>query len=185
MTAIMMVIVRRQCRLEDYITPAQFQDMGKLLFAFAVFWMYVNWGQYVVIWYGLLPEEQEFFVLRFQHPFGGLTELMVACAFVFPFLALLARAPKKVPGVLAGVATVIVIGHWLERYLITVPSVWEGGSLPFGVTEIGVSLGFAGLFLASYFWFLATFPVLPSPASLAAIPTGLVELPGGPAPATA
>ena len=73
----------------------------------------------------------------------------------------------------------IVIGHWLERYLITVPSVWTGAHAPFGLTEIGVSLGFAGLFFASYLGFLAVFPVLPSPASLATIPSPTITLPAG------
>ncbi|HEX6746250.1 MAG TPA: hypothetical protein VF092_02965 [Longimicrobium sp.] len=176
-TAIAMVLLRRQLKLEEYITPAQYHDLGKLIFAYAVFWMYVNWSQYVVIWYGQLPHEQEFFVQRFHPQFAVLTEIAVGCIFVFPFLSLLPRAPKKAGGVLAGVSTIVVIGHWLERYLITVPSVWTGEHAPFGLTEIGVSLGFAGLFLASYAWFLSTFPVLPSPASLAAIPTPTITLP--------
>ena len=177
MTAVMMVLLRRHLRLQEYITGAQFHDLGKLIFAFAVFWMYVNWSQYVVIWYGLLPHEQEFFVLRFHPQFAVFTEVAVACIFVFPFLALLPRAPKKVPGVLAGVSAVVVVGHWLERYLITIPSVWTGAHAPFGLTEIGVSLGFAGLFFASYAAFLAVFPVLPSPASLATIPSPTITVP--------
>jgi Ni/Fe-hydrogenase subunit HybB-like protein len=180
MTAIMMVLLRRHLKLEEYITGAQFHDLGKLIFAFAVFWMYVNWSQYVVIWYGQLPHEQEFFVQRFHPAFAVLTEVAVACIFVFPFLSLLPRAPKKVPGVLAGVSAVVVIGHWLERYLITIPSVWPTGRpAPFGLTEIGISLGFAGLFFASYAWFLSTFPVLPSPASLATIPSPTIQVPAG------
>jgi hypothetical protein len=186
MVAILMVLLRRHLRLHDYIGTQQFHDLGKLLFAFAVFWMYVNWSQYVVIWYGLLPHEQEFFVQRFHAPFGVVVEVMLACVFVFPFLSLLPRAPKLVPGVLAGVAAVVVIGHWLERFLITYPSVWNTEAhphLPLGLPEIGIALGFAGLFFASIGWFLSTFPVLPSPASLATIPTPTIEVPLRRAPA--
>lgn len=184
-TAVAMVVLRRPLQVEEYINEQQMLDLGKLIFAFAVFWMYVNWSQYVVIWYGLLPHEQVFFIQRFNQPFATVVEVMVSCVFVFPFLSLLSRAPKKVPGVLAGVATVIVIGHWLERFLITVPSVWTGPNLPLGFTEIGISLGFAGLFVASYAWFLSTFPVLPSPASLAAIPKPFIEVPASSAAAHA
>jgi hypothetical protein len=180
MVAILMVFNRRQLRLHDYIGDQQFHDLGKLIFAYAVFWMYVNWSQYVVIWYGQLVHEQEWFVLRFHQPFATVVQIMLACVFVFPFLALLPRAPKKVPGVLAGVATVVVIGHWLERFLITYPSVWNREAhphLPLGIPEIGIALGFAGLFFAAIGWFLSTFPVLPSPASLATIPTPMIEVP--------
>jgi hypothetical protein len=193
MTAIVATLVRRRERLEDYVTERQYHDLGKLLFAFAVFWMYVNWSQYVVIWYGLLPHEQEWFVKRFNAPFGTVTQVAVACIFVFPFLALLTRPPKKVPGVLAGVAAVILIGHWLERFLITVPSVWSRDDLdladgvavplPLGLPEILVALGFAGLFAACIVWFLRTFPILPSPATLAAVPSPTIHVPAGARPA--
>jgi hypothetical protein len=86
------------------------------------------------------------------------------------------------------VSAVVVIGHWLERYLITYPSVWHGGEhggLPLGLPEIGIALGFAGLFFACIGWFLSTFPVLPSPASLATIPTPTIEVPLRSAPTRA
>ena len=176
MTALLTVVFRKRMRLEEYITSTSFHDIGKLVFAYAVFWMYVNWSQYVVIWYGLLPHEQEWFVLRFKAPFAGLVQLAVGCIFVIPFFFLLTRPPKKVPAFLGFVAAIVLFGHWLERFLITVPSVWEHDHLPMGITEIGVALGFAGLFFGSVLWFLKTFPILPSPASLAAIPNPVLTV---------
>jgi len=180
MTALMAVVFRKRLGIESFITRDQFHDLGKLIFAFAVFWMYINWSQYVVIWYGGLPHEQEWFVQRFHEPFGTIVKIAVGCIFVAPFLGLLTRPPKKVPGVLAAFAVVILVGHWLERFLLTVPSLFHAGEvehLPLGLPEIGIALGFGALWLFSYTWFLRTFPILPSPASLAAVDTGLVELP--------
>ncbi len=182
-TAIAVAVFRSRMRLEEFITVRQFHDLGKLVFAFSVFWMYLNWSQYVVIWYGMLPWEQEFFVQRFEEPFGILARLVVICVFVIPFFGLLTRPPKKVPGILAGFAGIILLGHWVERYMLIVPSLWEGeGGLPFGIPEIGVGLGFLGLFLAAYTWYLSRFPVLPSPATLAARESPVVAVP---VPATA
>lgn len=166
-------------KLHDYITTKQLHDMGKMLFAFAVFWMYINWSQYVVIWYGLLPHEQEYFVQRFNAPFTWLTIAAVACIFVFTFLSLLPRTMKKTPAVLAGVATVVLVGHWLERLLISYPSVWteEMGHFPIGLPELLATVGYGALFFACYLWFLKTFPALPSPASLATIPQAMVQIP--------
>ena len=182
MNALMVVVFRKQLGLEDFIGRQHFHDMGKMIFAFAVFWMYINWSQYVVIWYGLLPHEQEFFVQRFQPPFGGITQLMVICTFVAPFLGLLFRSAKKASGVLAAFAIVVLIGHWLDRFLITVPSIYEGDTLPLGLPEIGLALGFAALWFGCYTWFLRTFPVLPSPASIAAVPQATIELPANAQP---
>jgi hypothetical protein len=184
MTIVMAVIFRKQLGLTEFITPRQSHDLGKLLFAFAVFWMYLNWSQYVVIWYGLLPHEQEFFALRFQAPYASVAIAVVMLVFVVPFFGLLTRPPKRVFGILAGFAVLIMIGHWLERFMITTPSYWQepyvadATSLPLGLPEIAMGLGFGALFVGCYVWFISTFPVLPSPAALNAAGSGTVTVPG-------
>lgn len=176
-TAIAVALLRKPLRLQDYITVRQFHDLGKLLFAFSVFWMYLNWSQYIVIWYGLLPWEQEFFVQRFQAPFTNFALAVPLLVFVVPFFGLLGRPPKQVPAILAGFAALILVGHWLERFLLIIPALYEGDHAPMGLPEIGIGLGFAGLFLASYLWYLRTFPLLPSPATLASEEPALVPVP--------
>jgi hypothetical protein len=176
-TTIAVVLSRSRLRLDDFITVRQYHDLGKLLFAFSVFWMYLNWSQYIVIWYGQWPWEQAYFVRRFNEPFGGVSAAVVLMVFALPFLGLLTRAPKKVPPVLVFFAGMILLGHWLERFLLIYPSLWEEAGLPLGLAEVGVALGFLGLFLASYLWYLARVPLLPSPATLAARGSALVEVP--------
>ena len=163
-TAIAATFARRRLGLEPLITPGQYHDLGKLLFAFSVFWMYLNWSQYIVIWYGLLPFEQEFFARRFSGPFTPVTQAVVLLTFVIPFLGLLTRPPKKVPSILAFFGLLVLIGHWLERYMLVVPSLYEGEGLPLGWQEIGIALGFLGLFLGSYLAYLSRVPLLPSAA---------------------
>lgn len=172
-TAILATVFRRPLGIEQYITGRQYHDLGKMVFAFSVFWMYINWSQYVVIWYGLLPHEQEWFAMRFSEPFTTLSQAVPLLIFVVPFLGLLSRTPKRFPSIVAGFAALILLGNWLERYMLIYPSLYERGEagahhLPLGLPEIGVALGFMGLFLACYLWYLRTFPVLPSPATLAA-----------------
>jgi hypothetical protein len=177
MTIVMVVLHRKSLGLEAYVTEKQFHDIGKLLFAFAVFWMYINWSQYVVIWYGLLPHEQEYFVRKFNDPFGGLVMAAVMLIFVVPFFGLLPRSIKKMAPILAGFAVLVLLGHWLERFLIATPNYWEGdawGSIGIGLPEILMALGFLGLFVACYRLFLQRYPVIPSPVALNAIPDGLV-----------
>jgi hypothetical protein len=181
MTVLMIVVFRKRLGLEEFITTAQFHDLGKMLFAFGTFWMYINWSQYVVIWYGGLPHEQEWLVQRFHEPFANVVRAAVLCIWLLPFIMLLTRPPKKNPVVLAVVAVIVLVGHWLERFLLTIPSLWHGGEvehLPLGLPEIGIALGFGALWFFSYTWFLSTFPILPSPATLAAVDTGVIEVPG-------
>jgi hypothetical protein len=181
MMILMTVLYRGPLRLEPYVTSRQFHDMGKMLFAFAVFWMYINWSQYVVIWYGLLPHEQKYFVLKFAEPFGPLVIAALMLVFVLPFFGLLPRATKMNPTILGGFAVLVLVGHWIERFLLATPSVFyhdgHGAEyLPLGLPEIGVALGFLGAFVGTYTWFLRTFPVLPSPVTLNAIPAALTTV---------
>ena len=75
---------------------------------------------------------------------------------VLPFLILLPRANKRNPKVLAGVAGMLVFGHWLDIYLQVMPATshfaaHHGGSEIhgpfFGLQEVGGFAFFAGLFL--------------------------------------
>ena len=80
--------------------------------------------------------------------------------FVVPFIGLLGVRPKKYPPALVTLALVSLTGIWLERYLEIVPSINGGAGPAIGVPEIGVTLLFAGLFLLSYGWFGARYPML-------------------------
>ncbi|HET7321241.1 MAG TPA: hypothetical protein VFI96_02020, partial [Longimicrobiaceae bacterium] len=93
LTAIMVAVFYRRMRLESFVTERQFHDLGMLVFAFSVFWMYLNWGQYIVIWYGQLPFEQIFFIKRFEAPYGPIASAVVIFIFVLPFLGLLSKTP--------------------------------------------------------------------------------------------
>jgi hypothetical protein len=176
-TALAVVVLRKPLGLERFITGSQFHDLGKLVFAFSVFWMYLNWSQSIVIWYGLLPHEQEWMVHRFQQPYASVVIAVIMLVFITPFFGLFTRPPKKVPAILGFFAGLILLGHWLERFLLIAPSVWEGPGLPLGIPEIGMGLAFLGVFLACYLWFVSRFPLLPSPATLAAEDKAVVEVP--------
>jgi hypothetical protein len=43
--------------LRGVLTDDHLHDLGKLLFAFSIFWMYIWFSQYMLIWYTNIPEE--------------------------------------------------------------------------------------------------------------------------------
>ena len=140
----------------------EFHDLGKLMFAFVVFWTYLWFAQFLVIWYGNLPREANFFLPRIDSPvFAGIYWLQMILIFFLPFVFLLGRAPKTKPRWLAFVAVVILVGFWVERYNLVVPSAWQGDSLPLGWPELLISIGFLGLFGFSYSLLASAFPRVP------------------------
>jgi hypothetical protein len=137
----------------------QLHDLGKLAFAFTVFWAYLFWSQYLVIWYGKLPWEQAWIIRRADAPWTNLTILTLVLCFVVPFAGLIGRKAKMTPWILRLFATVILAGLWLERYLMVVPSIHESGAT-ITIWEPLIGLLFLGPFLWSVRWFLSTFPAV-------------------------
>ncbi|MFQ5679986.1 MAG: hypothetical protein ACE5HP_11080 [Gemmatimonadota bacterium] len=154
-------VYRRRYELDDVWGRWEFHDLGKLTFAFVVFWTYLWFAQFLVIWYGNLPREAAFFLPRTGNVFSRIYWLQMVLIFGLPFLFLLGRKPKMRSGWLAFVAVLILTGFWIERYNLVVPSVWQGAGVPLGWPEALISLGFLGLFGLSYSLFASTFPKIP------------------------
>jgi hypothetical protein len=152
--SIVAVWSRERLQLTRYIGPHQLHDVGKLLFGFCILWAYMFFSQYLVIWYGDLPEETEFIYHRMNGAWAPLAWTVFAMAFVIPFTVLLSRAVKTSPRGLTGIAAVCLVGMWLERFILVSPSLWH-------VIEVLVTSGVLGLFVWCYTTFLQTFPVLP------------------------
>ena len=152
---------RDRFQLQEYIGDRQLHDIGKLLFGFSILWAYMLWSQYLVIWYGDLPEETEFVAHRMHGSWAVPTWIVVAMAFVVPFVVLLSRRVKSHARGLTAIAGVVLIGMWLERFILVSPSIWHADGLPLGVLELLITAGVGGLFVWCYTTFLVMFPVLP------------------------
>lgn len=153
---IMSTGLRKPLGLEDRLKPAQFQDLGNLLFAFALFNMGLFFAQYLTIWYGNLPEETPFLIVRYLEgswpPLGWASFII---AYAVPFLLLQSRTIKRTPGLLCAVAAIAEFGVGLERYVLVAPSMKPNLTVSFfGALSL---LAFFGLLLLCRMKFLATY----------------------------
>lgn len=158
--ALMMLYARSAAGLDEFISEKQRHDLGKLCFGFTVFWTYLMWSQFLVIWYGNLPEETGFVFARLWGPWRPIGAAVGAGVFIVPFAGLLGVAPKKAPVTLGLIATISLCALWLERYLMITPSVTLEPGPVFGLPELGPILLFAGLFLFCYALFARVFPMV-------------------------
>jgi hypothetical protein len=150
---------RRYLGAEAIIGENHFHDLGKLCFAFTAFWGYLTFGQYLVIWYGNMGEETHWPRLRFIAPWVQFSVSAVILVFFVPFFGLLSRAAKVYRPTLALFTILSLIGMWLVRYLEVYPSLYGvAPSLPFGLWEIGVTLGYLGAWATCYLAFMNAFP---------------------------
>lgn len=159
---IISVFSRNWLGVAHILTPKHYHDLGKLMFALCVFWAYTFFAQVLPIWYGNMPEETGYLLLRmFVEPWASFSKVVGAMCFLIPFSVLLSRGIKKLPTSLAAVAMVIATGVFFERFLLVMPQVWMKDSLPFGPVEIGILAGFVGGFVTVVTSFLAQVPAVP------------------------
>jgi hypothetical protein len=158
--ALLMIYGAAHLGVKDLVSPKQRHDLGKLCFGFSVFWTYLMWAQFLVIWYGNLPEETGFVFARLWGHWLPVGAAVLWGMFIIPFFGLLGVAPKKSRVTLGFFATVSLTALWLERYLLVMPSVTALPGPRFEVPEAGPTLLFAGLFLFSYAVFGRIFPMI-------------------------
>lgn len=121
-------------------------DIGKFMFAFSIFWAYIFISQYLLIWYANLPEETIYFTRRQDPHFKPLFFTNIIVCFVSPFLVLMMRNAKRNPRILMLGACLILVGHWLDVYLMVMPGT-VGVESGFGLLEVGMTMSFIGVFI--------------------------------------
>jgi hypothetical protein len=157
--AILAIWLRRQGHLEGIFNANHLQDIGNFMFAFAVFSAYIGFSQYMLIWYGNLPEETFYLIKRRDWPWGYIFLAIVFLRFFIPFFMLMGRDGKRNEKVMLAAASVIILGQFLDLYLLIGPVV-SPARPAFGWIELGTFLGFAGIFGWTLLRFLSKHSVL-------------------------
>jgi hypothetical protein len=158
--ALLMAYGARNLGIADLVSPKQRHDLGKLCFGFTVFWGYLMWAQFLVIWYGNMPEETGFVFARLWGHWLGIGEMVFVGIFLIPFIGLLGVLPKKMPVTLGLFASISLVAFWLERYVLVAPSVSPLPGPAFGVPDLAPTFLLLGLFLFAYALFARTFPMV-------------------------
>lgn len=151
--AIMIVVLRDSKWLSGYVTEEHQHDIGKFLKGFSVFWAYIAFSQFMLIWYANIPEETEFYIMRSLNGWMPISFGLLIFRFAVPFLTLLPRSSKRNNGVLVSVAALVLIMHYVDIYWLVYPNFFDG-EIKFGLFEVGIFMGFAGLFLLTLTNFL-------------------------------
>lgn len=145
-TLALFIILLRNLGYLEWITYEHLHDLGKFMFAFSIFWCYLWFAQFILIWYGNIPEETTYFAIRMWGSYHTLFYLNVIINFVAPFLILMTRDSKRNYTIVAYMAILVFIGHYLDFYLMFMPGPLKN-NWHISWFEIGISLGFIGLLI--------------------------------------
>ncbi|MEW6126473.1 MAG: MFS transporter [Acidobacteriota bacterium] len=124
-------------------------NLGKLVFGFSTFWAYIWLSQYLLIYYANIPEETIYYIRRTQT--GGWKFFFLLNLFlnwVLPFALLISRRAKRSETLLLWVCAIILVGHWLDLYVMIYPALGLS-SLP-GYVDLTLLIGFAALFVWAF-----------------------------------
>ena len=109
-----------------YLHPAikedHFYSLGTLLFAFTAFWGYIAFSQYMLIWYGNLPEETFWFMQRWEGGWKYVSILLILTHFIIPFFSLISYEAKTNLKRLKFISIWILCVHFLDIYWLVMPS---------------------------------------------------------------
>ena len=138
--------LKRKGYLQD-VNENHIHDLGKWIFAFSLVWTYMWFCQFMLIWYANIPEEVTYYTARLEvENYKFLFWFSMLINFLFPIILLMSRDAKRNNGRLIFVSCVILVGHWLNSYLLVAPGTL-GTHGHIGFTEVGIGLGFAGLLI--------------------------------------
>jgi hypothetical protein len=109
-------------RLVNSVNREHYHDLGKMMFAFVIFWSYIAFSQFMLIWYGDMPEETHWFKARFAGDWAIISWALLLCHFALPFFGLLSRHVKRNRKTLAFWAFWLLVIEYVDMYWLIMPS---------------------------------------------------------------
>ncbi|MGY6562306.1 MAG: quinol:cytochrome C oxidoreductase [Luteibaculaceae bacterium] len=158
--AVMLTLYLKGKGYLPHVNQSHIHDLGKWMFALSFLWSYMWFAQFVLIWYSNIPKEVTYYIARiedYQIPFFA----MFIINFALPMLLLMSRDTKRNRYFLIIVGMIILVGHWLDVFIMVTPGVLNNQFQGFGFLEVGMFLGFVGLFINIVFSTFAKAPLEP------------------------
>ena len=162
-----MAAFRKAFHLEDYFRKEQFTNLSLLMVAMACLWAYFTFAEHLTAWYGHEHAEMAVLTSRLSGAFAPYFWGMVAACFVIPMAILAFKRTRTITGaVIASVS--VLIGMWLERYVIVVSSashprsqqMWDQGVYAPSTIEIAMTVAEFAAFILLYVVFAKLFPLV-------------------------
>ncbi len=156
-------VIRRTLRLEKYLLPVHFNNLGLLLLTFVLLWTYFTFAEYMTTWYGHVADEMPVFWGKIDGPMAPYFWTMIACCLILPLPILIF---KRTPLGTAVASFFVIIGMWLERYCIVVGTLtrprftfsWHSYTPTW--VELSIMGGAFAYFLFLYMVFAKFFPII-------------------------
>jgi Ni/Fe-hydrogenase subunit HybB-like protein len=127
-----------------FLNKFHLHDFARYIFMLSIIWGYFWFAQFMIIWYGNLPEETAYYYLRWQSGWKVLFFCEIGLNWAIPFMLLLPVKASRNMTIIVVVIVFLVIGQYIDLFVQVIPGVT--GIMRFGWLEAGLFIGYAGLF---------------------------------------
>jgi len=158
--SVVAVAMRRAGLLDTVISAEHLHDIGKLLFAFMVFWTYIGFSQFFLIWYANLPEETIWYKARMEGSWMTVSLFLMAGHFVVPFFYLMGRPVKRNGATLAVGGAWLLAMHFVDLYWQVMPTLHPDGFSP-SLLDVAALVAVGGCFVAAASWLMRRQALVP------------------------
>jgi hypothetical protein len=121
-TIVLCYVLQRNGRIQKLVTVEHYHDMSKFQHGFIVFWGYIAFSQFLLYWYGNIPEETLWYKHRMEHGWQYVGLMLIAFHFAVPFLGTMSRHVRRNRGAMAFWACFILLVHWLDMMFLILPN---------------------------------------------------------------
>jgi len=127
-----------------FLNKYHMHDFARYIFMLSIVWGYFWFAQFMIIWYGNIPEETGYYYMRWQEGWKVLFFCEIGLNWAIPFMLLLPVKTSRNMTVIVVVIIFLIIGQYVDLFVQIIPGIT--GILKFGWIESGLFLGYTGLF---------------------------------------
>jgi len=142
-----------------FLNGYHLHDFARYIFMLAIVWGYFWFSQFMLIWYGNIPEETVYYTARWETGWKTLFFVEILINWFIPFVILLPTRTSRSKAVIFSMLILLIAGHYIDLYMQIMPG--TTGRLHFGFIELGTFLGYSGLFTLVVVYFLSRAPLIP------------------------
>jgi hypothetical protein len=143
-----------------FLNGYHLHDFARYIFMLAIVWGYFWFAQFMLIWYGNIPEETAYYVVRWEPGWKTLFFAEIIINWFIPFVVLLPTRTSRSKPVILAMLVLLIAGHYVDLYMQIMPG--TTGNLKVGFIELATFMGYAGLFALSTGYFLSKAPLIPA-----------------------
>jgi Ni/Fe-hydrogenase subunit HybB-like protein len=127
-----------------FLNQFHLHDFARYLFMLSIVWGYFWFAQFMIIWYGNIPDETIYFYARWQNGWKILFFAEIILNWAVPFMILLPVKTSRNMTAITLVIIILIIGQYIDLFGQVIPG--TTGKMKFGWIEAGIFIGYAGFF---------------------------------------